>query len=80
MTREKARPVSHAYRVENGQSFHLKDFDPADSGAICSKEHAAAELVKGIERLRDFQTKLAAQGQWRSSSCSRGWTRLAKTA
>ena len=64
MTREKAGPVSHAYRVEDGQSFHLKDFDPEDSGALHSKEHAAAELEKGIERLRDLQTKLAAQRQW----------------
>ncbi len=63
MTREKAGPVSHAYRVEDGQSFHLKDFDPADSGAMRSKERAAADLDKGIERLRDLQTKLAAQRQ-----------------
>ncbi len=64
MAREKAGPVSHAYRVEDGQSFHLKDFDPADSGAMRSKEHAAAELDKGIERLQDLQTRLYAQGQW----------------
>jgi PPK2 family polyphosphate:nucleotide phosphotransferase len=50
--------------VEDGQSFHLNDFDPADSGAMRSKEPAAAELDKGIERLRDLQTKLAAQRQW----------------
>lgn len=60
----KIAPVSHAYRVEDGQSFHLNDFDPADSGAMRSKEPAAAELDKGIERLRDLQTKLAAQRQW----------------
>jgi PPK2 family polyphosphate:nucleotide phosphotransferase len=64
VAREKAGPVSHAYRVEDGQSFHLKDFDPADTGTIASKEHAAAELDLGIERLRDLQTKLAAQRQW----------------
>jgi hypothetical protein len=64
VAREKAGPVSHAYRVEDGQSFHLKDFDPADTGAMPTKEHAAAELDKGIERLQDLQTKLYAQGQW----------------
>jgi hypothetical protein len=50
--------------VEDGQSFHLKDSDPADSGATHSREHAAADLDKGSERLRDLQTKLAALRQW----------------
>ena len=64
MTREEAVPVSHGYRVEDGQSFQLKDFNPADSGAVRSKQRAAAGLDKGIDRLRDLQTKLAAQRQW----------------
>lgn len=64
MARERAGPVSHAYRVEDGNSFHLKDFDPADTGAMPTKEHAAAELDLGIERLQDLQTRLYAQGQW----------------
>jgi Uncharacterized conserved protein len=50
--------------VEDGNSFHLKDFDPADTGAMPTKEHAAAELDLGIERLQDLQTRLYAQGQW----------------
>jgi PPK2 family polyphosphate:nucleotide phosphotransferase len=64
VAREKAGPVSHAYRVEDGNSFHLKDFDPADTGAMPTKEHAAAELDLGIERLQDLQTRLYAQSQW----------------
>jgi PPK2 family polyphosphate:nucleotide phosphotransferase len=60
----KTASVSHAYRVDDGQSFHLKDFDPADTGAMPTNEHAAADLAKGVEQLRDLQTRLYAQGQW----------------
>ena len=60
----KAASVSRPYRVEDGQSFHLKDFDPTDTGSMSSKERAAEHLEKGIERLRELQPKLYAQGQW----------------
>jgi PPK2 family polyphosphate:nucleotide phosphotransferase len=50
--------------VDDGQGFHLKDFDPADSNAMRTKEHAAADLQTGIQRLQDLQTRLYAQGQW----------------
>ena len=42
----------------------MKDFDPADTGGIRSKERAAAALQKSLEQLADLQDKLYAQDQW----------------
>jgi len=56
--------LAKAYRVDHGQRFRLKDFDPADNGGIRSEEHAADALQKGIEQLRDLQDKLYAQDRW----------------
>jgi PPK2 family polyphosphate:nucleotide phosphotransferase len=52
------------YRVENGKHFRLRDFDSADTGRIRSKQHAAADLQRGVDQLRDCQEKLYAQQQW----------------
>jgi PPK2 family polyphosphate:nucleotide phosphotransferase len=59
-----ATDFSKAYRVDNGRKFRLKDFDPADSGALKSKKHAEKELQSGVERLSDLQDKLYAQDRW----------------
>ncbi len=55
---------SKPYRVDHGRKFHLKDFDPADTGGVKSKKHAEGELLSGIERLVDLQDKLYAQDRW----------------
>jgi PPK2 family polyphosphate:nucleotide phosphotransferase len=52
------------YRVENGKKFRLKDFDPADTGGLKSKEHAEELLQKGIASMSDLQDKLYAQHSW----------------
>ena len=57
-------PLAKPYRVESGKHFRLQDFDPADSGKMRSKEHAAAALLQGLAQLRDLQDKLYAQDQW----------------
>jgi len=53
-----------AYCVERGKHFKLRDFDPADTAGIRSKEHATAALQKSLEQLADLQNKLYAQDQW----------------
>jgi len=61
---KKLEKLAKAYRVDDGQRFRLKDFDPADHGGLHSEEHAAAALQKGIDQLRDLQDKLYAQDRW----------------
>ena len=56
--------LAKAYCVERGKHFKLKDFDPADTGGIRSKERATAALEKSLEQLADLQGKLYAQDQW----------------
>jgi PPK2 family polyphosphate:nucleotide phosphotransferase len=61
---KKLGQLATQYRVENGKRFRLKDFDPADTGKMRSKEHAVAALQRGIDQLQDSQDKLYAQDQW----------------
>ena len=55
---------SKPYRIDDGKNFRLRDFDPADTGNMKSKEQAAAELQRGVEQLSDLQDKLYAQHEW----------------
>jgi PPK2 family polyphosphate:nucleotide phosphotransferase len=59
-----ARKVVKPYVVEDGSKFRLKDFDPADTGKIHSKEHAEQMLAQGIASLAELQDKLYAQNRW----------------
>ena len=43
-------------------SFKLSDIDPRDTGGI-GKDEAGAVLDKGLDRLRDLQTRLYAEGR-----------------
>jgi PPK2 family polyphosphate:nucleotide phosphotransferase len=54
------------YRVDEGKSFRLKDFDPGDTCGLNSESKGlAAELLQqGIEKLADLQDKLYAQDRW----------------
>ena len=56
--------LAKPYRVEVGKHFRLRSFDPGDTGKMKSKEHAAAELQRGIDQLGDHQDRLYAQHQW----------------
>lgn len=56
--------LADAFRVDHGKSFRLKDFDPADTGKIKSKEEAAEILQKHLGELAELQEKLYAQDQW----------------
>ena len=52
------------FRVTDGAEFRLKDFDPAETLGLKSKEHAQDTLESGVARLCDLQDKLFAQDRW----------------
>ena len=60
----KTSKLAKTYRVESGKQFRLKDFDPADTGHLHSKEHAEDALQQGIVRTAELQDKLYAQNTW----------------
>jgi PPK2 family polyphosphate:nucleotide phosphotransferase len=51
------------FRIDDGESFHLKDFDPGEKGDL-SKEEAAETLAEWLALTTDLQEKLYAQDQW----------------
>ena len=59
-----ASKLSKPYRVDHGKNFRLKDFDPAATSHVHSKEHAKELLAKGISEMAEFQDKLYAQDRW----------------
>ena len=61
---EEATRLAKRFTVAKGRSFRLSEVDPDDTGGIASKEHAAALLAEGVDRLRSQQEKLYAQGTW----------------
>src|SRR3954471_23754249 len=52
-----------AYRVDDPDRFRLSDYDSADDGGL-GKDEAIAILAEDIERLRDLQERLHADGRW----------------
>ena len=52
------------FRVADGAKFRLKDFAPADTLGLKSKEYAREALEHGIIRLSELQEKLFAQDCW----------------
>jgi PPK2 family polyphosphate:nucleotide phosphotransferase len=60
----KPREFAKPFRVADGIHFRLKDFDPADTLGLKSKEHAHEALERGIARLSELQEKLYAQDRW----------------
>jgi PPK2 family polyphosphate:nucleotide phosphotransferase len=60
----KTDKLAKAFRVDGGKHFRLKDFDPADTGHVRSKEHAEEALQKEILRMAELQDRLYAQDRW----------------
>jgi PPK2 family polyphosphate:nucleotide phosphotransferase len=56
--------LARRFTVTKGRQFRLAEVDPDDTGGIDSKEHAAALLAEGVDRLQLEQEKLYAQGRW----------------
>ncbi len=59
-----ASKLAKPYAIHDGAKFHLKDFDPADTGKFRRGEEAEGLLQKGISRLEELQDKLYAQNRW----------------
>jgi PPK2 family polyphosphate:nucleotide phosphotransferase len=59
-----ASKLSKPYRIDNGKKFRLKDFDPAATSHVNSKEHAKELLEKSIAEMAELQGKLYAQDRW----------------
>ncbi len=59
-----ASKLSKPYRIEHGKNFRLKDFDPATTGHLRSKEHAKELLEQSIAEMAELQDKLYAQDCW----------------
>jgi len=60
----KPRELVKSFQIADGSRFRLKDFDPADTMGVKSKEHAQKDLERGIARLAALQEKLYAQDRW----------------
>ncbi|GFE58252.1 polyphosphate kinase 2 family protein [Geobacter sp. AOG1] len=60
---KQAREFAGAFRIDNGKEFRLKSVNPNETVGL-TKEGAATELERGIERLRKEQEKLYAQDRW----------------
>ena len=56
--------LADRFRVNHGRSFRLKDYDPADTAGLPSREKAQELLPQSIEVLSELQEKLYAQDQW----------------
>ena len=59
-TREYVKP----FEITDGSSFRMKDFDPAETLGLKSKERATEILERGIVRLSQLQEQLYAQDRW----------------
>ncbi|MGO9642792.1 MAG: polyphosphate kinase 2 family protein [Candidatus Acidiferrales bacterium] len=56
--------LARHFRVEDGSSFRLKHFNPADTRHFKSKARAEETLQRDVERLSDLQEKLYAEARW----------------
>ena len=61
---KKALKLADTFRVKHGGSFRLKDYDPADTHGLHSKEKANELLQHSVLVLQELQEKLYAQDQW----------------
>jgi PPK2 family polyphosphate:nucleotide phosphotransferase len=62
--RKEAARIIERYRVSKGEKFTLKDYDPADTNGVKSKEHADKILGRRVGLLSEMQEKLYAQDCW----------------
>src|SRR5256714_1641007 len=61
----KLAKIVQRFCIDKPHKFRLSDYDPSDTcGLDIGKAEAKAMLANGIERLRELQEKLYAQGSW----------------
>jgi len=61
---KEASRIVEKYCIIKGEKFRLKDYDPADTNGVKSKQHAENILERRIGLLSDMQEKLYAQDRW----------------
>jgi len=61
---KEASRIVEKYCITKGEKFRLKDYDPADTNGVKSKQHAENILASRVGLLSDMQEKLYAQGRW----------------
>jgi len=63
---KKAREISDPFRINNGDKFRLKDYDPGDTLHLDSEDKPRAKegLQIGVEALAELQEMLYAQDKW----------------
>jgi PPK2 family polyphosphate:nucleotide phosphotransferase len=60
----KTKKLTTSYRIDSGKHFQLKDWDPADTANLHSKEHAEEALQQDIAKMAELQDRLYAQDRW----------------
>src|SRR5712692_2458192 len=61
---KEASRIVEEYCITKGEKFRLKDYDPADTNGVKSKQHAENILERRVGLLSDMQEKLYAQDRW----------------
>jgi PPK2 family polyphosphate:nucleotide phosphotransferase len=62
--RRRVGELVEPFRVTNGKRFRLRDYDPADTRGVSSKEEAQEYLKRGVQLLAEMQDRLYAQDEW----------------
>jgi len=61
---KEASRIVKKYCITKGERFQLKDYDPADTNGVKSKQHGENILERRVGLLSDMQEKLYAQDRW----------------
>src|SRR6266436_5750620 len=61
---KEASRIVEKYCITKCDKFRLKDYDPADTNCVKSKQHAENILSRRVGLLTDMQEKLYAQDRW----------------
>lgn len=62
---DRIRKLVHPFRITEGKSFRLQDFDPRDTGGLALDKGEATDLLqRGIGWLGEKQDMLYAQDRW----------------
>jgi PPK2 family polyphosphate:nucleotide phosphotransferase len=63
---ERARNLARPYCITDGERFHLRDFDPGDTGTLVDADKPQAKLAlrESGELLATLQNQLFAQDRW----------------
>jgi PPK2 family polyphosphate:nucleotide phosphotransferase len=56
--------LARQFRIDRGQKFRLKDFDPGDTRGLKLKDEADKLIAASIQRMADLQERLYAQDRW----------------